>query len=144
MKRLHMHIGVNDLQKNIAFYAALFKSQPDIVKNDYAKWMLDDPMVNFAISTRSAGVGLDHVGIQTETEQELSQLSQQLEDAGIAGVAQQDAGCCYAQSDKYWVQDPQGIAWETFHSLGTIPVFSHNQPQADNNSCCVPDMSCKV
>ncbi len=114
MKRFHIHISVKDLNKNIAFYSQVFNTEPSVVKEDYAKWALDDPALNFAISTRDNKVGLDHVGIQTDSDEELASLRTQLETADIKGVAQENATCCYARSNKYWIQDPQGIAWETF------------------------------
>jgi len=142
MKRFHIHISVADLNKNIQFYSHLFNRQPTVHKEDYAKWQLDDPAVNFAISTRGDKPGLDHVGIQTDSETELTELRQQLESAGIAGFAQENATCCYARSDKYWVQDPQGIAWETFHTLESVPVFSEQESASpDKSACCVPDLS---
>jgi len=141
MKRFHIHISVKDLEKNITFYSQVFNTEPSVIKNDYAKWALDDPALNFAISTRGNKVGVDHVGIQTDTDAELASMRTQLEAAGIKGVAQENATCCYARSDKYWVQDPQGIAWETFHSLESVPVFSE-QPQAteSGSACCAPGL----
>ena len=102
---------------------------------------LDDPAVNFAISNRASKVGLDHVGIQTETDDELTQLREQLEAAGVKGVLQDSTTCCYTHSDKYWVQDPQGIAWETFHSLESVPVFSEAQHNEAEDACCAPGLS---
>lgn len=141
MKRFHMHISVDDLAKNVRFYSQLFNAEPTVLKDDYAKWALDDPAVNFAISSRGAKTGLDHVGIQTETDEELTRLREQLEVADISGIAEQGANCCYSRSDKYWVQDPQGIAWETFHSLESIPMFGGDQPSNNNAACCTPDLS---
>ena len=141
MKRFHIHISVSDLDKNIAFYSQVFNSEPSIVKGDYAKWALDDPALNFAISTRGSQPGLDHVGIQTDSDEELSSLRTRLESAGIQGIAQENATCCYARSDKYWVQDPQGIAWETFHSLASVPVFSEqNLKPSSDSACCAPGL----
>ena len=141
MKRFHIHISVTDLEKNIAFYSQVFNAEPAVVKQDYAKWALEDPALNFAISTRGDKVGLDHVGIQTDSDEELDSLRTQLESAGIKGVAQENATCCYTRSDKYWVQDLQGIAWETFHSLESVPVFSE-QPLAttSDSACCAPGL----
>jgi extradiol dioxygenase family protein len=141
MKRFHIHISVEDLSKNIQFYSQLFNAEPTVIKDDYAKWALDDPAVNFAISNRSSKVGLDHVGIQTETDEELKSLQQQLEAAGVQGVAQDNTTCCYTRSDKYWIQDPQGIAWETFHSLESVPVFSDTQLKETEDACCAPGLS---
>lgn len=141
MKRFHIHLSVQDLDKNIEFYSRLFNAEPTVVKDDYAKWALDDPRVNFAISNRASKLGLDHVGIQTDTDEELAGLRQQLESAGINGFAQENTTCCYTRSDKYWVQDPQGIAWETFHSLETVPVFGNTQADTDAGACCAPGLS---
>jgi len=141
MKRFHMHISVENLDKNVSFYSRLFNAEPTVLKNDYAKWALDDPAVNFAISSRGAKTGLDHIGIQTETDEELTLLRKQLEAADINGIAEKSANCCYSRSDKYWVQDPQGIAWETFHSLESIPMFGKDQPSKNNAACCTPDIS---
>lgn len=141
MKRFHIHISVKDLEQNIAFYSQVFNTEPSVVKEDYAKWALDDPALNFAISTRGNTVGLDHVGIQTDTDEELINLRTQLEAAGIQGVAQENTTCCYARSDKYWVQDPQGIAWETFHSLESVPVFSEQPLTTEiESACCAPGL----
>lgn len=138
MKRFHLHLAVSDLAANIAFYSRLFGSQPSVQKDDYAKWMLDDPRINFAISSRGAQVGLDHIGIQVESAQELDAVKQLYLAADAAAVTQQDdAACCYAQSNKYWLTDPQGIAWEAFHTLADIPVFgngSGNRNDNDNGS----------
>src|SRR5882672_1484423 len=117
MKRLHVHVGVHDLAQSIRFYSALFAAQPSVTKDDYAKWMLDDPRVNFAISKRAAKTGLDHLGIQAENAEELEAIGSQLAQADVSTLAQKDASCCYAKSDKYWTLDPQGIAWESFHTL---------------------------
>jgi len=122
MKRLHLHVGVRDIDASARFYATLFGVAPDVLRPDYAKWMLDDPPVNFAISTRGKQVGLDHLGIQVETPEELVELTRRLKDAGRAVLEQEDAACCYARSDKAWVADPQGVAWESFltHGGGTV------------------------
>ena len=141
MRRFHMHISVDDLNKNIQFYSQLFNADPTVAKDDYAKWALDDPAVNFAISARGNKVGLDHVGIQTESDDELSALRKQLEATDIKGVAQDNTTCCYSKSDKYWVQDPQGIAWETFHSLESVPVFSDAETNTSEGACCAPGLS---
>jgi len=140
MSRLHVHIAVDDIEQNIRFYSALFGSTPSVVKTDYAKWDLSEPAVNFAISARGAKPGLDHAGIQADSDDELAAIHSRLEQAGIAGREQRDAACCYARSDKYWTLDPQGIAWESFHSLDTIPTFSCEEETASANSCCVPQI----
>ncbi|OBS10096.1 ArsI/CadI family heavy metal resistance metalloenzyme [Acidihalobacter prosperus] len=141
MSRFHLHIAVDDLDRNIAFYTAVFGADPTVVKPDYAKWQLEDPRINFAISARGAKPGVDHVGLQSEDEAELAAIRARLEAAGVAGVAQENTSCCYARSDKYWVQDPQGIAWETFHSLGSIPLFSEEDAagaRQQDAACCPP------
>ncbi|MEN8106716.1 MAG: ArsI/CadI family heavy metal resistance metalloenzyme [Pseudomonadota bacterium] len=137
MSRLHVHIAVADLETNIRFYTALFGHEPSMHKNDYAKWELTDPAVNFAISSRGRKTGLDHVGIQAGSGEEFAALQARLEAAGIAGAPQEDAACCYAHSDKYWSLDPQGIAWEAFHTLDTIPTFNDGDDRATGDSCCV-------
>ena len=141
MNRLHVHISVDDIEQNIRFYSALFGNEPSVTKTDYAKWDLAEPAVNFAISKRGAKTGLDHVGIQTDNDDDLTAIQARLEQAGIAGREQRNAACCYARSDKYWTQDPQGIAWETFHSLDTIPTFSCGDDEPAAKGCCVPDIA---
>ncbi|MFN0040306.1 MAG: ArsI/CadI family heavy metal resistance metalloenzyme [Burkholderiales bacterium] len=140
MKRLHVHVGVHDLQKSIRFYSALFAAQPTVSKPDYAKWMLDDPRVNFAISTRSPKTGLDHLGIQAEDGEELEEIGSRLAQADVAVTEQKGATCCYAKSDKYWTIDPQGIAWESFHSLDSVPVFGEDSAvrEMPKSACCAP------
>ena len=136
MKRFHVHAHVEDLAQSIAFYSRMFGAGPTRVESDYAKWMLDDPRINFAISTRGSKPGVDHLGIQTDTEEELVALREQAE---AAELTLQDVGettCCYARSDKYWVTDPQGIAWEQFHTLGSIPVFSEKTAEPNPTACC--------
>lgn len=138
MKRFHVHISVSDLDQNVRFYSALLGQAPTIHKADYAKWMLDDPRVNFAISKRGITTGLNHLGIQTENAEELAGMNAQL--AAFSEVTvEKDAACCYARTDKYWITDPQGIAWETFHTLDSIPVFGDNQgAEANDGACCIP------
>ena len=144
MKRLHVHLAVVDLEQSIRFYSALFAAEPSVRHADYAKWQLEDPRVNFAISTRGKEAGLDHLGIQAENDGELSALRSQLAQADVAILDQKDATCCYARSDKYWTLDPQGIAWESFHTLDTIPVFgadSASPAQAkETHACCAPTL----
>jgi catechol 2,3-dioxygenase-like lactoylglutathione lyase family enzyme len=118
MKRMHVHVAVSDLRQSIGFYTALFDAEPAVVKPDYAKWMLDDPRVNFAISTRGREPGLDHLGIQVEDQTELHEVYARLRKAGGAIVEQGDTSCCYAKSEKSWIDDPAGISWETFHTTG--------------------------
>ena len=138
MKRFHVHISVGDLDQSIRFYSELFSVAPTVRKTDYAKWMLEDPRVNFAISTRRHQVGVNHLGFQVESDQELRHMQAQLM-AADAKMIQEDAQpCCYARSDKYWVTDPAGIAWETFHTLETIPVFGEETSRPMDTTCCVP------
>lgn len=142
MKRFHVHVHVDDLSKNIAFYSAMFNQQPARTEADYAKWMLTDPPVNFAISTRGSAVGVDHLGIQVDSKEDLAELRGHAAKADMAVLDEGQTSCCYARSDKYWVTDPQGIAWEHFRTLGDIPMFSEKvQPQADAapaSACCAP------
>ncbi|KWC91643.1 ArsI/CadI family heavy metal resistance metalloenzyme [Burkholderia cepacia] len=144
MKRLHIHLSVEDLAASIRFYSALFASQPTVEKADYAKWMLDDPRVNFAISQRGAAPGLDHLGVQVENESELAEMHARLNDAALPVDEQIGTACCYARSDKYWTVDPQGVAWETYQTLGEVPTFgeSRHAPAAESNAdasaCCSP------
>ena len=124
MKRLHIHVSVDELATSVRFYNALFGAEPTVLKHDYAKWMLDDPRVNFAISQRGAPAGLDHLGIQAENGDELAELKQRIDAAGMAALTEEGATCCYARSDKHWVQDPSGIAWETYHTLDSAPTYN--------------------
>ena len=139
MKRFHVHISVDKLVDSISFYSALFGMEPTVTKPDYAKWMLDDPRINFAISQRGAKAGLDHLGIQVESDNELEALNQQFTQAALPVEAQKAAACCYSESNKYWTMDPQGIAWETFHSLTSIPLFGNDTPvpvKKQESACC--------
>jgi catechol 2,3-dioxygenase-like lactoylglutathione lyase family enzyme len=138
MKRLHVHVSVNDLSASIRFYQTLFGTSPVVTKPDYAKWMLEDPRVNFAISTHRQPVGVNHLGIQVETDEELRGMRAQLEAADARMVEENEQPCCYAKSDKYWVTDPTGIAWETFHTLGSIPVYGEDTPVFDHGASVVP------
>lgn len=141
MKRFHVHVGVKDLQQSIDFYSALFGVAPSVVKDDYAKWMLDDPRINFAISTRSGKAGLDHLGLQVDSDEELTQVEAQLKQASPDVIVQKGTACCYAESDKHWVQDPAGIAWEAFHTLATVPVFGEQPVKSVipvQSACCAP------
>ena len=123
MKRLHVHVAVNDLSQSVGFYSVLFAAQPTVLKTDYAKWMLDDPRVNFAISTRGHEPGLDHLGIQVESQNELHEVYARLRQAGGNIIEQGETTCCYAKSEKSWIDDPAGIAWETFHTTGESTVY---------------------
>lgn len=137
MKRFHVHAHVENLQASIAFYSKLFGADPTRVEGDYAKWMLEDPRINFAISTRGGKPGVDHLGFQTDTEEELAELKTRAQAADMALLDEGETTCCYARSEKYWITDPQGIAWEQFHTLGNIPVFSESaKPAAQPESAC--------
>jgi catechol 2,3-dioxygenase-like lactoylglutathione lyase family enzyme len=141
MKRLHVHVAVRDLQQSIRFYSTLFAAQPTVTKEDYAKWQLDDPRVNFAVSTRGKKAGLDHLGIQAENDAELEEIGTRLAQADVALTPQKGASCCYAKSDKYWTLDPQGIAWESFHTLDSVPVYGEDtaaRAAEPRSACCSP------
>ncbi|TLY52689.1 MAG: glyoxalase/bleomycin resistance/dioxygenase family protein [Gammaproteobacteria bacterium] len=143
MKRFHVHVAVADLEHSIGFYTTLFGAEPSVRKTDYAKWMLDDPRLNFAISQRDRTLGVNHLGLQVDDAQELTAMRDQLERADRKMVEQSDTTCCYARSDKYWITDPQGVAWETFHTLGSVPVYGTDDVAASagaeaSNACCVP------
>jgi len=143
MMRLHVHVAVDDLARSIGFYSALFNAQPAVVKPDYAKWMLDDPRVNFAISARGRAPGLDHLGIQVEDKAELNEVYARLRKAGGDIVEQGETACCYAKSEKSWIDDPSGIAWETFHTTGESITYGDGSGErearvAGPSACCVP------
>jgi len=123
MNRFHVHLNVADLGASVRFYSQLFAAEPTVVKSDYAKWMLDDPRVNFAISTTGSGTGIDHLGIQAESADELATIGARLDRAGGAITHEPGAVCCYAKSDKVWIEDPQGTRWETFHTLGEATTY---------------------
>jgi catechol-2,3-dioxygenase len=142
MKRLHLHVSVDNLKKSIGFYSTLFGTSPTVVKPDYAKWMLDDPLVNFAISQRGMKAGLDHVGIQVETEAELQEIKARLDQAELSTLSQEGTTCCYSKSDKHWVQDPSGLAWETYRTLDSAPTFNDAGNQAEA-ACCTPTEAIK-
>lgn len=138
MKRMHLHVSVEDITQSIGFYSHLFGASPTVSKPDYAKWMLDDPLVNFAISKRGGKAGLDHIGIQVEHESELEEIKHRLEKAELSLVTEKGTTCCYAKSDKHWVQDPSGIAWETYRTLDSAPTFNGQESTEANAACCVP------
>lgn len=140
MKRMHLHISVDDLYKSILFYNAVFGMTPTVQKTDYAKWMLDDPLVNFAISNRGTKIGLDHIGIQTDGNDELEAIKARMEKAEMDILSQEGTTCCYAKSDKHWVQDPSGIAWETYHTLESALTFS-DEKKISETACCAPTQS---
>jgi catechol 2,3-dioxygenase-like lactoylglutathione lyase family enzyme len=143
MKRMHVHVAVKDLQQSIGFYSALFAAQPAVAKADYAKWMLDDPRVNFAISARGREPGLDHLGIQVENKDELNEVYARLHQAGADVIEQGQTSCCYAKSEKSWIDDPAGIAWETFLTTGESTDYGDGSGErsarvAHEAACCVP------
>jgi catechol 2,3-dioxygenase-like lactoylglutathione lyase family enzyme len=149
MKRLHVHVSVKDLSASIRFYRTLFGAEPIVTQPDYAKWMLEDPRVNFAISMNRQTAGVNHLGFQVDSDEELRGMRAQLQAADMRMVEESGQSCCYAKSDKYWVTDPTGIAWEAFHTLGGITVygeesavFDHGKSNAPAEApaagCCVP------
>ncbi len=140
MNRFHVHLHVDNLATSIGFYSKLFAAEPTRIEADYAKWMIEDPRINFAISTRGNKPGIDHLGFQTDSVAELDVLKARADDANIALQDDGETTCCYARSEKYWITDPQGVAWEQFHTLGNIPVFNE-APAADpaaGPACCAP------
>ena len=141
MKRFHVHLAVDNLADSIRFYSTLFGAEPTVQKTDYAKWMVDDPKINFAISSHRSQGGVNHLGFQVDSDEELKGMRNRLTAADAGLTEESDAHCCYAVSDKYWVTDPQGIAWETYHTLGDIPVFgaTASTPEvASPTGCCAP------
>jgi len=143
MKRFHVHVAVDDLKQSIGFYSALFAAEPSVIKRDYAKWMLDDPRVNFAISTRGRQPGLDHLGIQAENGEELTEIYARLRKAGGNIIEQGQTNCCYAKSEKSWIDDPAGISWETFLTMGESTDYGDGSGErvariAHETSCCTP------
>ena len=151
MKRLHVHVSVENLDTSIGFYSALFAAKPSVIKPDYAKWMLDDPRVNFAISMRGNAAGLDHLGIQVESGEELQDVYGRLRQAGSAVLEVGATTCCYAKSEKSWIDDPTGIAWETFLTSGESTVYGDSSKAqsgeariAHAKSCCAPQAPASV
>lgn len=138
MKRFHVHLNVTNINQSVEFYNKLFAQAPSVVHDDYAKWMLDDPRVNFAISTRGQTPGLDHLGLQVESAQALAHMTEQLESAGLAVMAQGETTCCYAKSDKGWVHDPQGVAWESFVTLGESTTYGAASAEPSAQACGAP------
>lgn len=151
MKRFHLHVSVANLNDSIRFYSRMFGAEPAVLKEDYAKWMLEDPRVNFAISRNRQPVGVNHLGFQVDSDEELRGMQAQLEAADAQLIQEDEQPCCYAKSNKYWVTDPTGIAWETFHSLTSIPVYGQDSAVFNHGTsftpveavnpdsgCCVP------
>jgi len=148
MKRMHVHVSVENIGKAVSFYSALFAAKPAVVKDDYAKWMLDDPRMNFAISTRGREPGLDHLGIQVESPTELHEVYARLKEASGTVIEQGETTCCYAKSEKSWIDDPAGISWETFHTTGETISYGDGTGEnearvAHANACCVPASATK-
>jgi catechol 2,3-dioxygenase-like lactoylglutathione lyase family enzyme len=145
MKRFHVHVRVEDLEASVKFYGVLFGAEPSVRKADYAKWMLDEPKINFAISAGSAVSAIDHLGFEVEADSELEAIAARLRAAGAAVEEQRNAACCYARGNKGWVEDPSGILWETFHTLGESTVYGNDRvprpeaaDRADAGVCCTP------
>jgi catechol 2,3-dioxygenase-like lactoylglutathione lyase family enzyme len=144
MKRFHVHVSVQDLDSSIRFYSTVFGVAPAVHKSDYAKWMLDDPRLNFAISQRGHALGVNHLGFQLDTDEELKAMRRGVVEGELAALDQANAACCYAKSDKYWLTDPQGVAWETFHTLESVPMFGDDHipaAQPDPVPCCAPQQA---
>ena len=139
MKRLHVHVSVEDLAKSIQFYSTLFATEPTVTKGDYAKWMLEDPRVNFAISQRDSATGIRHLGIQVEDRAELADVYSRLQRAGAPIIEEGATTCCYAKSEKSWVADPQGIQWETFLTTGESTTYGAASVRLNQGKpCCEP------
>jgi catechol 2,3-dioxygenase-like lactoylglutathione lyase family enzyme len=142
MKRMHIHVGVEHLDQAIRFYSALFAAEPVKIRTDYAKWLLDEPSVNFAISTRAGRPGVDHLGLQADDEEELAALRARLADADMTVFDEGETVCCYARSDKSWVQDPAGIPWEAYRSMAEAEIYSSPPAAVDpkggrtSGACC--------
>lgn len=150
MKRLHVHVGVDDLTQSIGFYSTLFGAEPTVTKDDYAKWMLDDPRVNFAISSGNSHKGVEHLGIQVENEGELQEVYDRLKSADRPVLEEGATTCCYAKSEKSWIADPQGVVWEAFFTNGEATVYGDSpelsalSANAAEANCCAPVMASKA
>ena len=138
MKRMHIHVGVKNIEESVRFYNALFGAEPAKLKPDYAKWMLEDPHLNFAISTRAKKTGLDHMGLQVDDSDELNALREQMSAANISTHSDGETTCCYAKSEKSWVEDPNGIAWEAYHTMEDAQIFSGDNVVSEG-ACCTPE-----
>ena len=142
MKRFHVHVVVPQLDESVRFYSSMFGVQPTVLKDDYAKWMLEDPRINFAISARGGETGVNHLGFQVDSDEELAALREQVVTGSAQVQDQPGAQCCYASSNKYWTQDPAGVPWETYHTLGNIPLFGPDSRQTSTGeACCAPAAS---
>jgi len=144
MKRLHMHVSVPNIEQAIVFYSTLFDAPPAVVKEDYAKWMLEDPRVNLAISSRARATGIDHVGVQVDSPDELAELATRLKAAGSTTFDQAATTCCYARSDKSWVTDTAGVRWETFFTHGEATAYGEDEVIPDDSACCAPQPAAKA
>lgn len=140
MKRFHVHVGVKDLNESVQFYSTLFGQKPSKQKEDYAKWMLEDPRMNFAISTR-VNPGVDHLGLQVDESEELSVLTERLKQADLGLYDTGTTTCCYAESEKSWVKDPSGIAWETYHTMNDAEFFNEKPKDVKASACCAPKVA---
>jgi len=138
MKTMHIHIGVNELSESIGFYSTIFGSKPTIEREGYAKWKLDEPKINFAISLRDGDCGMNHLGLQVDSEDELQKIAQRLQEAEINYSKQEGSSCCHSHSNKHWALDPQGIPWESFHTLSETAIFGGNTNSEELSSCCIP------
>ena len=144
MKRFHVHVAVNDLESSIRFYSALFGADPTVTKTDYAKWMIEDPRINFAISERGTRTGVNHLGLQVDSDDELEVLRAQAERGSSVTATESNVSCCYARGNKYWYTDPQGVAWETYHTLEQVEFFGAEKGAAQKSEssagsgCCGP------
>lgn len=136
---MHIHIGVKNLDQSIEFYNALFGEEPAKSKSDYAKWMLDDPRINFAISTRAGTQGVDHLGLQVDEIGELETIRENLKQHNIVAFDEGEAVCCYARSEKTWIKDPSGVAWETYQTMEDAEIFSDAKTTQDDTACCAPE-----
>jgi catechol-2,3-dioxygenase len=141
MKRFHVHVAVEDLSQSARFYSALFGAEPTVVKSDYAKWILDDPRINFAISHRGSKRGVNHLGFQVDSDEELTTLQSQHEAAELSMFNEGNTQCCYAKSKKHWLTDPQGIAWEMYHSMGEVKTYNGGEEVESKGACCSPEAS---
>lgn len=143
MKRFHVHVSVGELEPSIAFYSKLFAIEPTVVKPGYAKWMLEDPRINFAISAGRSRTGIEHLGVQVDSAEELGELERRMQAADPRSVAEPGANCCYAHSDKHWAVDPQGVAWEGFHTLGEARLYGTDRgPAMVAGAAATPTVAC--
>lgn len=139
MKRFHIHVGVKDLDKSVQFYSTLFGQRPAKQKADYAKWMLEDPRINFAISTLTKETGVDHLGIQVDEPKELEELTSRLKNADLGVYDEGETTCCYARSSKAWVADPAGVAWEAYQTMADVDVYKEKSEESDAGCCATDD-----